>query len=108
MPNLKVGTLVPQEELGDAVAKAKFGQVNFRVDPNKNLHAQIGKLSFNDDQLLKNLESLTLAVHKKKPQSAKGKYFVSAFIKTTMGPRWKLNVEEIDPKSIKNIWSLLK
>jgi ribosomal protein L1 len=43
----------------------------------------------------------------KKPQVLKTRYLIAGFIKSTMGPRWKLNIEEIDPKSKKSIWGLV-
>jgi len=52
MPNSKLGTLVLLEELPQALKQAKAGQVTYRVDKGKNIHAQIGKLNFTDDQLL--------------------------------------------------------
>ena len=52
MPNAKLGTLVLLEELPQALRQAKAGQVSYRVDKGKNIHAQIGKLNFTDEQLL--------------------------------------------------------
>lgn len=46
MPNPKVGTLVNQKQLPNAIIQAKAGQVNYRVDAGKNIHARIGKISF--------------------------------------------------------------
>jgi len=54
MPNAKLGTLVPYDELLNALAMAKAGQVSYRVDAGKNIHAQIGKIDFTDEQLLMN------------------------------------------------------
>lgn len=54
MPNAKLGTLVPFEDLPLALKQAKAGQVTFRVDSGKNIHTQIGKMSFSDEQLLLN------------------------------------------------------
>jgi large subunit ribosomal protein L1 len=76
----------------NAVTRAKAGQVNFRVDAGKNIHAQIGKITFTDDQLLQNFKSLMNALVDKKPAGLKGKYILGGFIKSTMGPRWKLNI----------------
>lgn len=54
MPNAKLGTLVPFNDLVNALEMAKAGQVSFRVDNGRNIHAQIGKMSFSDEQLLSN------------------------------------------------------
>ncbi len=43
----------------------------------------------------------------KRPTAAKGKYFVRAYLKSTMGPRWRLNPMDIDPRTNKSIWQLL-
>lgn len=107
MPNPKVGTLVNDKEMAAAVTRAKAGQVSFKVDAGKNIHAQIGKITFTEEQLLKNFKSLMLAIQSKKPANLKGKYYIGGFIKSTMGPRWKLNIEHIDPRSQKSIWSLV-
>ncbi len=48
MPNAKLGTLVPFRDMPSALELAKTGQVSFRVDESKNIHAQIGKLNFTD------------------------------------------------------------
>jgi ribosomal protein L1 len=54
-----------------------------------------------------NFRELMKALVDKKPANIKGKYFLNAFIKSTMGPRWKLNLNDIDPRTNKNIWELL-
>lgn len=43
----------------------------------------------------------------KKPQGLKGKYFTGAYIKSTMGPRWRLNLDDIDPRTNKHIWDVV-
>lgn len=48
MPNPKVGTLINDKDLFLAVTRAKAGQVNFKVDSGKNIHAQIGKITFSE------------------------------------------------------------
>jgi len=93
MPNPKVGTLVNEKDLNQAILRAKAGQVNFRVDAGRNIHAQIGKITFTDEQLLQNFKSLMNALQDKRPLGLKGKYFIAGFIKSTMGPRWKLNID---------------
>jgi large subunit ribosomal protein L1 len=108
MPNPKMGTLVAERELGGAVQRAKAGQVSFRVDAGANIHASLGKADFSDEQLLRNFKSLINALQDKRPPSLKGRYFITAFVKTTMGPRWKLNIDEIDPRHRKCIWPLIE
>ena len=54
MPNAKLGTLVAYLDLPIALEQAKAGQVTYRVDDGRNIHAQIGKISFTDEQLLRN------------------------------------------------------
>ncbi len=48
------------------------------------------------------------AVSDRRPATLKGKYLIEAFLKSTMGPRWRINLNDIDPKSIKSIWNLLE
>ena len=67
MPNIKVGTLVEEEKLLHAIKQAKFGKATFKVDSGKNIHTQLGKVSFTDDQLLANLRALMFALQEKKP-----------------------------------------
>ena len=108
MPNAKVGSLVSEQELEQAVIRAKAGQVNYRVDSVKGIHAPLGKITFTDEQILKNFKSLMQSLVDKKPTGLKGKYFTDAFIKSTMGPRWRLNIDEIDPRSNRSIWDLVE
>jgi large subunit ribosomal protein L1 len=78
------------------------------VDAGKNIHAQLGKITFTDSQLLMNFKALMNALVDKKPATLKTKYLIAGFIKTTMGPRWKLNIQEIDPRHSKSIWPLVE
>ena len=75
MPNSKVGTLVPYADLPLALEQAKAGQVSFRVDTGKNIHAQIGKINFTDEQLLTNWRAVMKMLVAKRPPNLKGKYF---------------------------------
>lgn len=81
--------------------------MTYRVDTGRNLHALIGKIDFTDDQLLVNFRELMKSLIDRRPPTLKGKYFLSAYLKSTMGPRWKINLGDIDPKGNKNLWSLL-
>lgn len=93
MPNAKIGTLTSEKELKSSLIQAKAGQVNYRVDAGKNICVPIGKINFKDEDLLRNFKSFMLSLTEKKPASLKGKYYTGAFIKSTMGPRWRLNLD---------------
>jgi large subunit ribosomal protein L1 len=93
MPNPKVGTVTM--DISDAVKQAKAGKVQFRVEKAGIIHAPIGKKSFDKEKLVGNLESLMDAIIKAKPAAAKGAYFKSITVSSTMGPGIK-----IDPQTI--------
>jgi len=90
MPNPKTGTVTP--DVATAVKNVKGGQVNFRVDKKGNIHAGIGKVSFEASQIEENLNSLLVAINKQKPASAKGRYIKSGALSLTMSPAVKLDV----------------
>jgi len=93
MPNPKTGTVTP--DVATAVKNVKGGQVNFRVDKKGNIHAGIGKASFEAKQIQENLNSLMIAINKQKPASAKGRYIKSGALSLTMSPSVKLDVSEL-------------
>jgi len=84
MPNPKVGTV--NVDAAQAVTNAKAGQVRYRTDKNGIIHCAIGKVSFEVDALIENLESLLADLNKAKPSSAKGIYLKKISLSTTMGP----------------------
>ena len=84
MPTPKAGTVTP--DVGRAVREVKAGKIEYRVDKTGNLHAPIGKVSFELDQLRENLEAFMTSVMKAKPSSAKGAYVKSVTVSSTMGP----------------------
>ena len=90
MPNPKSGTVT--FEVAKAIQDIKAGKVEFRVDKAGVLHAPLGKLSFEADQLTENAESMLRAVLRAKPSVAKGKYVQAISLSSTMGPG--LRVEE--------------
>jgi len=90
MPNPKTGTVTP--DVATAVKNVKGGQVNFRVDKKGNIHAGIGKVSFEASQIEENLTSLLVAINKQKPASAKGRYIKTGALSLTMSPAVKLDV----------------
>lgn len=84
MPNPKVGTVTA--DVKQAVENAKGGQVRYRTDKNGIIHCAIGKVSFDVDSLLENLNSLLSDLKKAKPSAAKGIYLKKISVSTTMGP----------------------
>lgn len=90
MPNPKTGTVTFDVE--KAVKEIKAGKIEYRVDKAGNIHAPIGKVSFTDDKLLDNLDTILDTLNKVKPASAKGKYLRNISISSTMGPGLKINL----------------
>ncbi|MBM3118321.1 MAG: 50S ribosomal protein L1 [Chloroflexi bacterium] len=95
MPNPKSGTVVAPEDLPRAIADARKGRVEFRLDRTAIIHVPIGKISFDEAKLLENLTALVEAVVKAKPSGAKGQYIRSAFLTTTMGPGIRLDLKPL-------------
>ena len=89
MPNPKAGTVAP--DLGKAVTEAKAGKIEYRLDKQNIIHVPVGKASFGAEKLYSNLDTVMSAIAKAKPVAAKGTYFKSATIATTMGPGIRLN-----------------
>jgi large subunit ribosomal protein L1 len=84
MPNPKVGTVTA--DVVTAVNNAKAGQVRFRADKAGIIHAAIGKLSFENDAIVGNLDALLVDLVKAKPASAKGIYVKKVSLSSTQGP----------------------
>jgi large subunit ribosomal protein L1 len=84
MPNPKLGTVT--QDVGRAVADQKAGKVEYRVDKNGIVHCGIGKISFDNAQILSNATALIDVIAKQKPAASKGTYFKRIAISTTMGP----------------------
>jgi large subunit ribosomal protein L1 len=93
MPNPKVGTVTM--DVAGAVAAAKGGAVEFRVEKAGIVHAGIGKASFDEGKLVENIKAFADAVSKAKPAGAKGTYVQRVAISSTMGPGVK-----VDPSSV--------
>jgi large subunit ribosomal protein L1 len=91
MPNPKAGTVVPAEDIAKAIKEAKAGRVEFRLDKTANIHARIGKASFEADQLKDNFSALMDAIKKARPAAAKGNYIKHITIASTMGPGIKID-----------------
>ena len=89
MPNPKSGTVTM--DLEKALADIKAGKVEYRLDKANIIHCIIGKKSFTEEQLVENANALIQAIAKAKPAAAKGQYFKSISIASTMSPGVKIN-----------------
>ena len=89
MPNPKTGTVT--FDVTKAVNEIKAGKIEYRVDKNGNIHAPIGKISFDNEKLLDNYFVLLDTIQKAKPAAAKGTYLKNITLSSTMGPGVKLN-----------------
>lgn len=94
MPNPKVGTVTM--DVGKAVRELKAGRIEFRTEKTGIVHAPIGKVSFGAEKLQANLTTLLETLHRLKPATAKGKYFKSVTISSTMGPGVKLDTVDVN------------
>ena len=93
MPNPKTGTLT--DDTGKAVREAKAGRVEYRADKAGIVHATIGKISFETEALVENIQALIEALYRAKPPTAKGEYLISAYVATTYSPSVKLELAQI-------------
>jgi len=100
MPSKKLGTVV--SDLAAAVKRAKAGSVELRADRAGTVHCGFGKLSMSNDALMENLKAIILCVENNKPAGVKGKKWVkSAYVTSSMGPSYPLNLIYIDPKNVR-------
>lgn len=93
MPNPKSGTVT--KDVANAVKEVKAGKIEFRVDKTGIVHASLGKLEFEKNQLLENTQAFINTIIKLKPASAKGQYVKSLFLSSSMGPGLKISRDEI-------------
>ena len=93
MPSPKAGTVTP--DVAKAVAEAKAGKIEYRLDKTNIIHCPIGKASFGVEKLQENFDALVGAVIKARPAAAKGQYIKSCAVSSTMGPGVKINTAKI-------------
>ena len=89
MPNPKAGTVTM--DVTKAVNDIKAGKIEYRLDKANIIHVPVGKVSFTEEQLNENFQTLINAIVKAKPAAAKGQYLKSVVIASTMGPGVKIN-----------------
>ena len=97
MPNPKEGTVT--KNIGEAVSKAKKGQIRYKNDKAGIIHTIVGKLDFDTKKLADNVASLISDLNKSKPASAKGKYMKNITISSTMGPGIKVDLSSVEKRS---------
>ena len=95
MPNPRTGTVVQPEDFGRAIKEAKQGRIEFRLDRTAIIHVPLGKVSFETNMLLENMNALVETVISSKPSGVKGNFIKTAYLTTTMGPSIKLDLSRI-------------
>lgn len=93
MPNPKLGTVTM--DVAGAVKAVKAGQVEYRVEAAGQVHAGVGKISFDEAKIRENIIAFATAVMKAKPAAVKGTYLKSAALSTTQGAGVKLSISNI-------------
>lgn len=99
MPNPKTGTVT--FDVKRAVDEIKAGKIEYRTDKAGNIHAPIGKVSFDQQKLLENFRVLIDTLQKAKPAAAKGQYIRNITLSSTMGPGVKVNLTKLAPEAAK-------
>jgi large subunit ribosomal protein L1 len=90
MPSPRAGTVTP--DVAKTIAEYKAGKVEFRNDKGGNIHAIVGKLSFDAEKLAENIQAFVQTIQSMKPSAVKGVYVRSAHISATMSPSVPLNI----------------
>lgn len=98
MPNPKSGTVT--FDVAQAVNEVKAGKIEYRVDKTGNVHASVGKCSFEGKKLAENINTFFQSVLRAKPQTAKGKYMKSIYFSSTMGPGIQVSEQSFQAKEV--------
>lgn len=93
MPNPKLGTVTMDVER--AVKEAKAGKIEYRVDKAGNVHVPVGKVSFSRESLEENVTGVLQELLRARPSAAKGRYMLSAYLSSTMGPSVRLDTSSV-------------
>jgi large subunit ribosomal protein L1 len=93
MPNPKTGTVT--FDVGKVVKEFKAGKIEYKTDKTGVIHVPIGKVSFKEDKISSNLQSVVEAVSKAKPSSVKGNFIKSVTVSATMGPAVKVDISKL-------------
>jgi large subunit ribosomal protein L1 len=101
MPNPKAGTVTPN--VAQAVKEIKAGKIEYRVDDQGICHAGIGKIKFDENQIVDNAQTLIKTLVAVKPASSKGTYLISAHLTSSMGPGIKVDTTEFTKSTAKGL-----
>ncbi len=93
MPNPKTGTVT--FDVGKVVKEFKAGKIEYKTDKTGVIHVPIGKVSFKEDKISSNLQSVVEAISKAKPSSVKGNFIKSVTVSATMGPSVKVDISKL-------------
>ncbi|MDP1880634.1 MAG: 50S ribosomal protein L1, partial [Parachlamydiaceae bacterium] len=94
MPTPKAGTVTT--DIAKAVQELRAGKIEFKLDRHGVVNNGVGKLSFDSESLVQNIQTYLIAIQRAKPASAKGVYLQSMVISSTMGPGLKIDIRELE------------
>jgi len=93
MPNPKTGTVTT--DIGKAVKEVKAGKIDFKVDKTGIIHTSVGKVSFSPEKIYENALEVLQTISKLKPSAAKGTYFKSIYLSSTMSPSIQVETKSV-------------